>query len=105
MDQAPCPLPASEGWRPEVWLVEAQRRELYQLSSWYGGAEQRAGVDPDPEEGGDGEFVWDELGEKEIQVTAIQPYLVWIRKEEVMGSSSGTREETAGRGMRRTSCI
>jgi hypothetical protein len=89
MDQAPCPLQASEGWRPEAWLVAVQRRELCQLSSWHGEAEQGVGMDPDPEEGGDGELVWDELGEKEIQATAIQPCLFWIRKEEVMEDCPG----------------
>ena len=82
MDQVPCPLQASEGWRPEAWLVAAQRRELCQLSSWHGEAKQRAGVDPDPEEGGDGGLVWDEPDEKEMQAMAVQPCLVRIRREE-----------------------
>jgi hypothetical protein len=99
MDQAPCPLQASEGWRPEAWFVAVQRQELCQLSSWHGEAEQGVGMDPDLEERGDGELVWDELGEKEIQATAIQLCLAWIQKEEVTEDSSGTSGEITRHGM------
>jgi hypothetical protein len=43
----------------------------------------RLDVDQDPEEGGEGGLVRDELGEKEVQVTATQPCLTRIQKEEV----------------------